>query len=233
MILSGLFASEEVSGWSQECDRLLKSDVVDPRNIRTPFRMNSGERPERIDPVVDISPTFCDLVQDPRLTGVVAGIFQDTPLLFKDKIIFKAPGTLGYTPHQDQAWWHLCAPDDILSVSIQIDGASASNGCLEVFSGYHDRLLSEPGVKRNLSPEEGAALDARKHVMVETKPGDVVIFHSLTPHQSGKNTSDQWRRSLYLTFAAARQGDFYDQQLEEYKDRLLTEAKDGEERFFR
>lgn len=106
--LAGLFTPAEIAAWSAECDRLLRSDIVFPENVRTPFRMNSGDCPERIDPVVDISPVFAALASDPRITTVIEAIFHDKALLFKDKLIFKAPGTKGYTPHQDQAWWQLC-----------------------------------------------------------------------------------------------------------------------------
>ncbi len=214
--LRGLFAPEEIRRWSDECDRLLASEYVFQENIRTPFRWNSGDRPERIDPVVDISPVFADLVKDPRITGVLHGIFRDTPLLFKDKVIFKAPGTEGYTMHQDQAYWQLCPADDILSVSIQIDGANAANGCVELFPEAHGELLTPPQQRMQLRPEDIARIDVARGEKMETNPGDVLIFHGLTPHQSARNTADVSRRSLYLTYSAARSGDFYEQQLRNY-----------------
>jgi hypothetical protein len=214
--LRGLFSAEEVARWSDECDRLLRSDVVFPENIRTPFRMNSGNCPERIDPVVDVSAVFSALAQDPRITDILTAIFRDAPLLFKDKLIFKAPGTQGYTMHQDQPYWQLCPADDILSVSIQVDGANAANGCIELFPGYHGRMLTPPGVRTNFRQEETDQLDLSKGEKIETKPGDVLIFHSLAPHRSDTNIDKVFRRSLYLTYSAARSGDFYKQQLENY-----------------
>ena len=215
--LAGLFAPEEIAGWSAECDRLLQSGFVFPENIRTPFRMNSGDFPERIDPVVDISPVFSALAADPRITAVIKAIFRDKALLFKDKLIFKAPGTKGYTPHQDQAWWQLCPADDILSVSIQIDGATAANGCIELFPGWHGKMLTPAGQRTNLRPEEFALIDPGTGEKIETVPGDVLIFHSLAPHQSATNTAEVFRRSFYLTYSAERCGDFYEEQLEAYK----------------
>lgn len=57
LVLRNVFR-DEVAELQAECDRLLHSDIVRPDNPRTPFRLNSGEAPERIDPVVDISPVF-------------------------------------------------------------------------------------------------------------------------------------------------------------------------------
>ena len=216
--LRGMFRPEEIAAWQAECDRLLGMDFVRAENIRTQFRMNSGSCPERIDPVVDVSPLFSAVAHDPRIVSHVETIFRDKALLFKDKLIFKAPGTLGYTMHQDQAYWQLCPADDILSFSLQIDGATAENGCIELFPGYHERMLTPVGKRTNFREEELALVDPASGVKIETRPGDVLIFHSLAPHQSGTNTADVFRRSLYLTYSAARNGDFYAEQLKRYLD---------------
>ena len=88
-----------------------------------------------------------------------------------------------------------------------IDGAGPENGGIARYGGYHDRMLTPEGVMRNFNAEEIAAVDPARREVPETQPGDVVIFHSLTPHDSGRNTSDRPRRSFYLSYSAARCGD--------------------------
>jgi hypothetical protein len=222
IFLRGLFRQEEVRAWSDECDRLLKQDWVVPQNMRTPFNRNSIVYPERIDPVVDASPLFQDLVRDQRIVDIIRDIFDATPILFKDKLIFKAPGVHGYTLHQDQAWWQLCPADDILSVSIQIDGANADNGCIELVDTQHDRMRTPIGVNANFDRyedimEEFAQYECKK---METIPGDVLIFHSLAPHCSSTNVSDSFRRSLYLTYNSESSGNHYQKQWDQYIRRL-------------
>jgi 2-aminoethylphosphonate dioxygenase len=230
--LRGLFSADEVAQWQAECDRLLAQEWVSPQNIRTPFRMGSTQTPERIDPVVDVSPLFSSVARDERLLAPLRAIWNDEARLFKDKLIFKMPGVDGYTMHQDWAWgWqNLCAADEILSVSVQIDGADAANGCIELFPGYHHKLLTPPGLQTNFRAEEVAQIDAARGIKMETQPGDVLIFHALTPHQSGKNTANYSRRSLYLTYNAARAGDLAGAYYAAYKERL---GKEGSDRFFR
>jgi len=231
IVLRGLFTAAEIGQWQVECDRLLQQEWIDANNIRTPFRMNSTVTPERIDPVVDVSPLFTELVADERLLASLRTIFQDEVRLFKDKLIFKMPGVDGYTMHQDWAWgWQdLCAADDILSVSIQIDGADTDNGGIELFPGYHDRLLTPPGLQTNFRAEELALVDPARGEKIATQPGDVLVFHSLTPHQSGRNSNDRPRRSLYLTYNAARAGDLKGQYYAAYKARTGS----GDSSFFR
>lgn len=230
VVLRGLFSAEEAGKWSAECDRLLGQDWVDERNVRTPFRFNSAVVPERIDPVVDVSPLFTEVVRDERILRVLRTIWQAEPMLFKDKLIFKMPGVGGYTMHQDWAWgWQeLCAADEILSVSVQIDGADAANGCIELFPGYQGKLLTPPGLQTNFREEEVAQVDPSVGRKMETGPGDVLIFHSLAPHQSGTNNADYSRRSLYLTYNAARAGDLKAAYYEGYVERT-----GGEGKFFR
>jgi hypothetical protein len=228
--MRGLFSPEEIAGWKAESDRLLQQDWVDPNNIRTPYRMNSTIAPERIDPVFDVSPLFQKLMADERILSVLQDIFGEEALLFKDKLILKLPGVEGYTMHQDWAWgWQdLCPADEILSVSIQIDGADASNGCIELFPDYHHKLLTPAGVQTNFRAEEIAEIDLSTGVKMETQSGDILIFHALTPHQSGRNNAAYSRRSLYLTYNAKRAGDLKAKYYDDYKGRI-----GGGDKFFR
>ena len=231
--LSGLFTAEEVATWQAECDRLQRLDVVHPNNKRTPFKAPEVPYPEKIDPVADISPLFTALIADKRVTHVLDAIFNDDALLFKDKIIYKLPGMNGYGMHQDWAWgWqHLAPANDLLSVSFQIDGADAANGCIELFEGYHGSLLTTPGEERGFLDEEKALIDPARGHKMETKAGDVLIFHSLTPHQSGKNLATYPRRSLYLTYNAARAGNLREEYYEHYINHMA--GRTAEHLFFK
>jgi ectoine hydroxylase-related dioxygenase (phytanoyl-CoA dioxygenase family) len=209
VILRGVIKPDEARQMSREAYRMLSLDLVDQNNHRTPFRKGTDPQvgvPERFDPVIDQSPLFKDLATDDRITSAVAACMGEPAVVFKDKLIFKAPGVQGYDMHQDGSWWQMFdfPVSDMLSVSISIDTADKSNGCLQVFRGFHDRLLSEKGAIRNMTDEEATPIDRGEATYVETAPGDLVIFHALTPHCSDKNTSDKYRRSFYLTYVAAR-----------------------------
>jgi hypothetical protein len=211
LVFPGLFPAAEAAAWRDECARLLALPLVDLDNRRTRFRRLAAGPPlcERFDPVVDVSPVFRSLADDPRLTGPVHALFREAPLLFKDKLIFKPPGMSGYQVHQDGSWWPGFPFQEMLSALIAIDSATRENGALEVFPGYHHALHSTPGEIRNLNGVEVHRLGLKAGILVEAKPGDVLLFHALTPHRSGQNSSDTWRRQLYLTYSPRSHGDLW------------------------
>lgn len=244
LILREVFSPQEAEAFQTESNRLVQSDLVDPKNLRTPFRplANEGREIERVDPVIDVSDLFYRAVTDERILEPLKQIFGEPAHLFKDKLIFKHPGMSGYSMHQDYAWWQpqssdselpTVPPEKILSVMIAIDAADELNGAIQLFPGYHDRLLTPPGMLTNFREEENGVIDLSKGLLGATAPGDVVIFHSLTPHCSELNRSTGSRRQLYMTYNAASAGDVYAAQQAHYRAYSLASRKNDPEAYFR
>ncbi|HUQ63713.1 MAG TPA: phytanoyl-CoA dioxygenase family protein [Acidimicrobiales bacterium] len=220
VVLPGLFSADEVSTYVDECSRLEHSGIVHPDNLRTHV-LNSERPPDRLDPVIDLSPTLHNLASSPRLTGPAAQLLGDEPSLFKDKVIFKPPGMQGYKTHQDYAYWQWlpARPENLVTVLVALDAATVENGAVEFFPGKHDCLLTSPGAPADV---DESALDVPGEV-VETSPGDVVMFHSLTPHRSGDNSSSAMRRQLYLSYNGASHGDLYKTYYDHLHEWVLSE----------
>lgn len=218
VILRGVFGRDETEAWDLESKRLLKLGLAHENNLRTiPFYITREVWiVDRLDPVVDISPVFQKLATDSRITTALRDIVNDPVLLFKDRLIYKMVGMPGYPIHQDYSWWQIF-PDNLVNVAISIDPADAENGALELFPGYHDRLLSTRGEMRHMNATEAQQIDFASGELMETQAGDLVIFDCRTPHRSGPNISKRLRRQLYLTYSAASHGDLYQWQLECFK----------------
>jgi len=133
-------------------------------------------------------------------------------------LIFKPPGATGYKLHQDIPLSWNGFPSSFLTVLIPIDPSSEENGCTEVFSGYHGDFLSKDGGIYML-PDN--CVDESRRTPLVLNPGDIAIFHGLTPHRSAPNRSNQMRRIFYVSYNALSDGgDQHDAHYAEFRERM-------------
>jgi ectoine hydroxylase-related dioxygenase (phytanoyl-CoA dioxygenase family) len=208
LVVRQVFGPDRIAELEAEADRLRsRLDLIDPGNIRCRWQnhVTTGEcRFDCFDPVIDLSAACERTARDPKLLEIVGALYGEPACLFKDKLIFKPAGALGYQLHQDYISWK-SFPTTFLTVIAAIDGADAANGATEVFPGYHRQGCLSPhdGMYHQL-PEE--AIDFSKGVVLDLEPGDIALFSGYTPHRSGPNRSEQSRRLLYLSYNAASEG---------------------------
>jgi 2-polyprenyl-3-methyl-5-hydroxy-6-metoxy-1,4-benzoquinol methylase len=138
---------------------------------------------------------------------------NNNPTLMKDKMNFKKPQELAFPPHQDvlSGWQGSKTSNnqenyDCLTIGIAIDNAYIENGCFEFVKGEHKNPHGEP--KKALSNEW---CDKQIWVPIEMKTTEIIVFHGLSPHKTGKNNSDKLRRIVLLTFGNSDYyfGDYY------------------------
>ncbi len=207
MLVRGAFTAAEAEAWRDECDRLFALPLEAGPRVQTRRHVGGGAVIDRLDPVVDISEVFRNLAADPRILSAAAAAIGAPVALLKDKLIVKRPGTHGYGLHQDFAYWTELgySADEIANVLVAIDAANREHGAVEFFPGLHLGLLP-PAPDEPLDVDEaGVDLSAAEPALLA--PGDLVVFHSLTPHRSAPNRSRCPRRSLYLTYLPATRGD--------------------------
>ena len=212
-LVGGLFHGDEVQSWRHECDRLWALPSVqaacEPR-VDLRDTLDGRRVPERLDPVIDASPLFAALAHDPRVLNVASALLGEPPLLFKDKLIAKTAGTVGYRTHQDYAYIAFLGfpGHKQLAVAIALDAADEHNGAIEIFGGRHARLLPPASDDRFLVDE--STLDLADATMACVEPGDMLVLNSLCPHRSAPNRTSEPRRLLFFTYNAASAGDHYE-----------------------
>jgi len=208
LVVRQVFSTEQIAELEAEADRLRqRTDLIDTNNVRCRWQddVNTGEcRFDCFDPVIDLSAVCERTARDRRLLDIVGALYGEPACLFKDKLIFKAPGMPGYNLHQDYISWN-SFPTSFLTVIVAIDAAHADNGATEVFPGYHRNGALSPrdGMYHQLRDD---AVDLSRGVVLDLAPGDIAIFGGYTPHRSGPNRSPQWRRLLYLSYNALSDG---------------------------
>jgi ectoine hydroxylase-related dioxygenase (phytanoyl-CoA dioxygenase family) len=208
LVLRGVFGADEVAALDGEAQTLLdRRELVHTDNIRCRWQnhVESGECMfDCFDPVIDIGPVCRAVARDERILAALRAIYRDEPHLFKDKLIFKRPGAEGYKLHQDFIGWKEF-PESFITVIVAIDRTEAANGATEVFAGGHRQGYLSPrdGMYHELSLD---AFDASRPAPLELAPGDIALFGGFMPHRSAANRSTGWRRQLYLSYNARRDG---------------------------
>jgi hypothetical protein len=142
--------------------------------------------------------------------------------LYKEKINYKMPGGAGFLPHQDAPAYPFIRKS--VSVMIAVDPATEENGCLEVVSGMHHDLLATDD-RGCIEPEWADAQDWRP---VPMAVGDVLFFHSHTPHRSGPNLTPCSRRAIYPTYNASAEGDLREDYYGEKLKRFAETSERGD-----
>jgi len=151
------------------------------------------------------------------LCEIASRLLGEQAVLYKEKINYKLAGGAGYAPHQDAPAYRFV--DTHVSCMIAIDDADETNGCLEIVEAMHAAIL--PMDDKGCIAQD--VVESMTWTAVPVQAGQVLWFHSRTPHRSGANTSSSDRRAIYPTYNALREGDlreaYYAQKSEEFRAR--------------
>jgi hypothetical protein len=156
-----------------------------------------------------------------RLVTAASELLGEPAVLYKEKINYKLVGGAGFSPHQDAPAYRFV--DTHVSCMIAVDDATVDNGCLEVVSGMHAEILPMDDVGC-IRSDLAATFEWES---AELRAGQVLWFHSRTPHRSGSNNSTADRRALFPTYNALREGDLRDRYYEQKAAEFTASRKSG------
>lgn len=196
---------QEVQQWPENGDWLHYREMTD-----------SGPKLCRTENFVPFHTPLREILTTGAIVEIVSALMGEQAVLYKEKINYKLMGGAGFLPHQDAPAYPFI--ETSISCMIAVDQSTVSNGCLEVVDGEHQELL--PMNDRGCIVNDWVA--THDWHPVEMEAGDVLFFHSHTPHRSGTNNSQRDRRAIYPTFNAASQGDlrsdYYEEKLRIFRD---------------
>jgi ectoine hydroxylase-related dioxygenase (phytanoyl-CoA dioxygenase family) len=156
-----------------------------------------------------------------RLVAAAGELLGEPAVLYKEKINYKLSGGAGFAPHQDAPAYRFI--DTHISCMVAVDPATTKNGCLEVVSGMHAEVLPMDDV----GCIRGDLAESLVWEAAELQAGQVLWFHSRTPHRSGPNLSGHDRRALYPTYNALSEGDMRDRYYEQKAAELAATKANG------
>ena len=179
--------------------------VDDPGRYAFDWAWEKGKsREEREFKIVQASPTMwwpAEFASAPFRTWAVefAGALMRRPLEFwYDQFLAKPPGRSAPTLwHQDEAYWGRNLDERGITCWMPFHDVDESNGCMQFIDGGHrDGVLAHRQPDNVQSDLLFCEPDTSRAVACPMKKGSVSFHHSKTPHMTGPNRTDTWRRIL-------------------------------------
>ena len=180
----------------------------------------------------DHNPELGELLIPPKAMDCLTQLFDEPPVLFKEKINYKLPGCRPDKLHQDQAAGWNAYGDFYITMGIVVDENRKENAALSFMKSgnYEKRLMSEEW--HPLSEADPPYQPEDEYVLLEADPGDVIFFDSYVPHGSPANTSDRSRRNIFLTFNKQSDGDmrarYYEDKWASYAPNVANDARSAD-----
>jgi ectoine hydroxylase-related dioxygenase (phytanoyl-CoA dioxygenase family) len=216
-VQSSVLSAEELAGFRQEADRLLRLCTENSHRYARRIEwevdhLAEGERAgmekviRKLEPISDLSPAFAELACHPGITGPVSAVLRGPIELFEDKLNLKLPGGSPYPWHQDWVCCWRAHTDELVTCFIYLDDADETNGCLQVIPGSHlgKRILPfKAGGRFEVDP---SYVDRGKAIPAPLKAGEMILFDSYLLHYSDLNRSRVPRRAIIYTYNPARLG---------------------------
>ena len=137
-------------------------------------------------------------VADEIFAGLARDLIGPNVRLYWDQSVFKQPN--GAEPvlwHQDNGYTYV-EPQAYLTCWLAITDATPENGCIAVMPGVHRAGTLE---HRSTPVGEECWGDWSAAVDVPVRAGSIVVFTSLTPHATRRNTTDAVRKAYILQYA--------------------------------
>ncbi|WP_293904198.1 phytanoyl-CoA dioxygenase family protein [Phenylobacterium sp.] len=149
-----------------------------------------GFRTERIYTLVARAKVFQDLVEEPRVLGLIDRFLQPGYLLTACQSIQINPGETAQDLHSDDSFYRLPRPRPAISYTLiaAVDDFTRANGCTEVIPGSH--LWGNPGAEGR--PNDMATMESML-VPMEIPAGACFVMAGTLLHRGGGNRSDKPR----------------------------------------
>lgn len=168
----------------------LKADLVNAINEYKTFSSSDRSEKDRfhIHDLMNHSPLFCRMLEDPRLQQLLAPLLGEFWIMYAFTSSSVPPrGTnYGHRVHNDCPRF---APGYIFNVGLlwALDEFTQENGGTVVLPGSH-----------HVEDTPSTELFENHAIQLTAPAGTLILFNARMYHRSGENTTDTWRHSLTM-----------------------------------
>lgn len=201
VVLKGVYSSKEVEEIKREYEKIWCHSVASGSIYLNPAEpMDSLYR--NLFQIHRQNEFIFNLMSDPRNFEIAESVLGEDALLAATTIFFKAPGTRGTETHRDgYGYGYGVLGGQACALWLSLDKSDETNGGIYIVPRTHKLGLLNISV--HIGQSEPAP-EGYKTVHIDTEPGDVIIWDSLTVHGSPPNrTKDRFRRSFFMYFLSS------------------------------
>lgn len=219
LVIKNFFPKEKINSLKKKV-----LNISNGKNNNNHFhyeKINNKRVIRRIEKIYD-QPAVKKTLNQKKLNAAISKLLGGKSKLFKDKINFKLPGSVGFLPHidghflwknkkkQTMKGWSYYAKN-FLNVVVPLEKSDERNGCLFVADiDYTKKVLGRnwEEIRSNLMPRtpliRKKLLKKIKFKPIKLKAGDILFFDWKVCHFSKKNLSANSRIIFYLTYAQSK-----------------------------
>ena len=219
LLVRDFFQPAELARWSERFvaivegevetadGMLVMRDVMVAKGVVEPA--NAMEATAKIQDFHNDPVLFESYVKHPKLLAWVAEFVGPDVKTIHNMLINKPPNVDGRHPlHQDLLYFPFRPADGIVATWAALEPCTRENGCLVVVPGSHRGELyphENPDWEHLNRAYFGAAGvgASEERVHLEMDPGDLVFFHPILLHGSGRNRTSGFRRAISAHYASA------------------------------
>ena len=209
VFLPGFINEEEVQQIHVRLQKLIKEKVPDmpPEHVFYEDRDDPSTL-KQLQTLFSYDDFFYRLMFRSRFEEL-ASVLLDDGVVGKNMQYFNKPPLTGKPtpPHQD-GYYFMLEPNEAVTMWLGLDPVDEENGCVRYLKGSHRRGMRPHGKTGTLGFSQGITdygKEVDKEVWWVTKPGDLLVHHSLTIHRADANrSSDRTRKALGFIYYAQK-----------------------------
>ncbi len=201
VVLPGFINEEEVKNIYFHLERLIEEKVpgMPPEHAFYEDR-NDPSTLKQLQALFSYDPFFHGMMFGSRFEELASLLLEDAVVGKNMQYFNKPPGIGKPTPPHQDGYYFMLEPNEAVTMWLGLEDVDEENGCVRYVRGSHRRGMRPHGKTATLGFSQGITDYGREddtEVWMATKPGDLLVHHSLTIHRAdANNSSTRTRKAL-------------------------------------
>lgn len=211
VFIPGFMNAVEVKEVSEHLDQLIREKVPSMPPERAFYEdRNDLSSLKQIQSLFQYDPHFEKMMFNSNFEALAALLLDDAVVGKNMQYFNKVPKIGQATPPHQDGYYFMLEPNEALTMWLGLDDVDEENGCVRYVKRSHLKGMRPHTKTQTLGFSQGIADfgnedDLANEVWFPTKPGDLLVHHSLTIHRAdGNRSGDRSRKALGFIYYAGK-----------------------------